>query len=98
MSKTTIRSAVIRVVEIGVTRLRRGEGDDEAVVVADEASNGRPDELLGVDLLPTLPRHQDDIADRGNSTRLCLPLRRHPKADGVQVGGTHGSDRVSPEG
>jgi hypothetical protein len=63
MSKTTIRSAVIRVVEIGVTRLRRGEGDDEAAVVADEASNGQPDELLGVDLLPTLPRHQDDIAD-----------------------------------
>jgi hypothetical protein len=39
MSKTTIRSgprrsprdrAVIRVVETGVTRLRRGEGDDDA--------------------------------------------------------------------
>jgi hypothetical protein len=86
--------AVIRVVEIGVTRLRRGEGDDEAVVVAalqsfgagevpldhgehagdcaDEASNGRPDELLGVDLLLALSGHQDDMADRRHRTRLCL--------------------------
>jgi hypothetical protein len=66
--------AVIRVVEIGITRLQRGKGDDEAVMVAvlqpfgapgvpldhgehagdcaEEASNRRPDELLGLDLLP----------------------------------------------
>ena len=85
---------MIRVGEIGITRLRRGEGDDEAVVVtvlqpfgaggvpldhgeharycAAEALNGRPDELLGVDLLPALPGHQDDMADRGHRMRLCL--------------------------
>lgn len=66
--------AVIRVVEMGITRLQRGKGHDEAVMVAvlqpfgargvpldhgehagdcaEEASNRRPDELLGLDLLP----------------------------------------------
>ena len=42
------------------------------VLIAAEASNGRPDELLGVDLLPALPGHQDDMADRGHRMRLCL--------------------------
>jgi hypothetical protein len=28
---------------------------------ADEAANGWPDELLGVDLLPARPGHQDDM-------------------------------------
>jgi hypothetical protein len=64
---------------------------------ANEASNGRPDELLGVDLLPALPAHQDGMSDRGHRTRLRLCSGIIPKADGVQMRGSHGSDRASPE-
>ena len=95
--------AVTWVVEISVTGLRRGEGDDEAIVTAvlqpfgargvpldygkhagdraDEASNSRPDDLLGLDLLPALPGHQDNMADRGHHTEATASLRRHPEAE-----------------
>jgi hypothetical protein len=50
-----------------------------------------------VDLLPALPAHQDGMSDRGHRTRLRLCSGIIPKADGVQMRGSHGSDRASPE-
>jgi hypothetical protein len=110
--------AVIRVVEIDVTRLWCGEGDDEAIVMArlhpfgaggvpldhgehagdcaDAASNGRPDELLGADLLPALPGHHDDMADGGHRGRLGLRSRVIPRRTVccVTVGEESAQDRT----
>ena len=73
-----------------------GGGISSTPEIVPTKPQGRPDELLGADLLP-LPGHQDDMADRGHPHQAMAPLRRHSKVDGVQLSGFHGSDRVPAE-
>jgi hypothetical protein len=70
--------AVIRVVEIGVTGPRRSERDKEVPSGLEECPSATPGIVptkprtdgrtssSAADLLPALPRHQDDMASRGS--------------------------------
>jgi hypothetical protein len=50
------------------------------------------------DSAATMPTPQPGALNDSKSAHQAMPpLRRHPEADGVHVGGSHGSDRVSPE-
>jgi hypothetical protein len=75
--------AVIRVVEIGVTRLRRGEGDDGAVVVAVLNPSGLvefPSTTASTPgIVPTKPRTDGRTS---SSAWICFPLSRTPGRHG----------------